>query len=78
MSAGLKLRATVTPEQFPFIEEDIVIVNKKNISIRSAHIAFYVTPDMVVAVKRSMENTTWSNQWEYKIYEIRTKIEIIG
>lgn len=76
----MDLRAVITPEQFPFIEEPLRITNRRKISIRAGYITFYVTPKMVVAVKKSMENTSkmWEEKtWETIVYEIKTKIDVL-
>lgn len=76
---GFKLKATITPEQFPFIESPLTITDKKGLSIRSGYITFYVISSGVIAIKKSLETTNWAEpgKWETITYEIKTKVEII-
>lgn len=75
----MKLRAKVTPEQFAFLDEPLIVTNRRSISIRSGYITFYVTPDFVVAIKKTQETTRWEDQgkWETLVYEIKTPVEVI-
>lgn len=74
----LKLRATINPHNCPFVEEEIKVTNKKTVKVLGGTITFYVTPQMVVAVKRTVDLKDWSNlnrTYYTSVHEIRAKIE---
>jgi hypothetical protein len=77
----LKLKATVSPEQFPFIEEKIEIVNRKVVPVRGGSIVFSVTPLYVVAVKKVANTKSyWNNSnklHDIATFEIKTTIEVV-
>ena len=76
----LKLRAVITPEQFPFIEEKIEIINRKIVNVRGGTIVFSVTPLYVIAIKKVVAIKDWTNTtrtYDINTYEIKTPIEVV-
>lgn len=74
----LKLKAKITPHNCPFVDKEVNVTNKKAVPILGGTITFYVTPQMVVAVKRTVDLKDWSNlnkTYSVTVHEIRTKVE---
>lgn len=74
----LKLTAKLTPQNCPFIENNVTVTNKRIIHILGGTITFYVTPQVVVAVRKVVDLKDWSNlskTYQTTTHEIRTKIE---
>jgi hypothetical protein len=73
-----KLKATLTPQNCPFLDKIVNVTNKKSVPILGGTITFYVTPQMVVAVKKTVDLKDWSNMnkmYQTSVHEIHTKIE---
>lgn len=76
----IKLRATIKKEHFPFLEEDLTIVNRKVVNVRGGTIVFSVTPLYVVAVQKVINLKSWTNTYktyETSAWEIKVPIEIV-
>jgi hypothetical protein len=76
----LKLKAIINPDQFPFIEKQITVVNRKVVPIRGGNIIFSVTPLYVVAVTKVINMKSWTNHnrnYELTVHEIKVPIEIL-
>jgi hypothetical protein len=76
----LKLRATITPHNCPFVDKEVKVMNKKSVAILGGTITFYVTPQMVVAVKRTVDLKDWTNlnkTYAVSVHEIRTRVEVV-
>jgi hypothetical protein len=73
-----KLRATINPHNCPFVDKEVKVTNKKSVPIVGGTITFYVTPQMVVAVKRTVDLKDWTNlnkTYAVSVHEIHTRIE---
>lgn len=72
----MRLKATITPEMCPYLVQTIEVKNKRTIKIRGGTITFYVTPNLVVGVKKSIPVSDWSSMtrstYETHVFEIRT------
>jgi len=76
----MKLRATITKEHFPFLEEDLTLINRKVVNVRGGTITFSVTPLYVVAVQRVINLKDWSKTYktyETTAWEIKVPIEFV-
>ena len=76
----IKLKAIVKHEHFPFLEEDITIINRKVVNVRGGSIIFSVTPLYVIAVQKIVNIKEWTNTYktyETTAWEIKVPIEIV-
>jgi hypothetical protein len=76
----LKLKAVITPQQFPFIQENLTVVNRKVVNVRGGTITFSVTPLYVIAIKKVVAMKDWTNSskmYDISTFEIKSPIEIL-
>jgi hypothetical protein len=71
----MRLKATITPEMCPYLDQTIEVKNKRTIKIRGGTITFYVTPNLVVGVKREVPPAKWGTMvrstYETQVFELR-------
>jgi len=74
----MRLEATITPEMCPYLDKTIKVRNKKVVRIRGGSIVFYTTPDLVIAVLKTVPVAKWGSlvrsTYETNAFEIRAKI----
>jgi len=75
----MRLKATITPEICPYLDQTIEVKNKRTIKIRGGTITFYVTPNLVVCVKREIPPAKWGtvarSTYETQVFELRLGIQ---
>ena len=76
----IKLKATITPDKCPDLQKPLYVVNKRAVPIQGGTMTFYVTPQMVIAVKKIVQLKEWHNfarTYMITTHEIMTPIEHI-